>query len=137
MKKHFEIEAFYDGDCSLCSREVRFLQRHNRAGKIRFTNIADPRFSAESYGKTSDELMAEMHGRLPNGEWVRGVEVFRRLYAAIGFGWLVWPTRIPVISHITELGYRIFARNRLRLTGRCDITRGECTIAPKSSEVSS
>ena len=33
--------------------------------------------------------MAQIHGRLPDGTWLQGVEVFRRLYAAIGFGSLV------------------------------------------------
>lgn len=135
MDKPFKIEAFYDGDCPLCSREVKFLKRRDRAGSIRFTNIADPQFSAESYGKSFDELMAEMHGRLPSGEWVKGVEVFRRLYAAIGFRWLVWLTRTPVISQFIELTYRIFAKNRLRLTRRCETSSGSCLIDAKHSEV--
>ncbi len=63
--------------------------------------------------------MAEMHGRLPDGTWVTGVEVFRRLYTAVGFGSAVWFTRLPIIRQILDLGYRVFAKNRLRLTGRC------------------
>jgi len=63
--------------------------------------------------------MAQIHGRLPDGTWIRGVEVFRRLYSAVGWGWLVAVTRWPGIAQLMELGYRIFTRNRLRLTGRC------------------
>lgn len=110
---------FYDGDCPLCMRETRMLSRMDRSQRILFTNIAAAEFDASSLGKTQDELMAEIHGRLPDGTWVTGVEVFRRLYTAVGFGPVVWLTRLPIVTQILNLGYRVFAKNRLRLTGRC------------------
>ncbi len=115
-----EVEVFYDGACPLCMREINMLRRWDRRRRIRFTDIAAPEFTAESVGQKYDDLMARIHGRLPNGEWIEGVEVFRRLYAAVGFGPLVWLTRLPGASHLLNLGYRIFARNRLKWTGRCD-----------------
>jgi predicted DCC family thiol-disulfide oxidoreductase YuxK len=63
---------------------------------------------------------------LPDGTWITGVEVFRRLYSAAGFGPLVMLTRLPVISQIMDIGYRLFAKNRLRLTGRC--TGQSCSV---------
>jgi predicted DCC family thiol-disulfide oxidoreductase YuxK len=114
-----EIEVFYDGDCPLCLREINMLRRRDRRQRIRFTNIAAPDFASAAVGKTHDELMARMHGRLPDGTWLQGVEVFRRLYTAIGFGPLVKLTRIPGVSWLLDLGYSLFAKNRLRLTGRC------------------
>ncbi|MCA9152358.1 MAG: DUF393 domain-containing protein, partial [Planctomycetales bacterium] len=36
------VEVFYDGDCPLCKREIGFLQRRDRQGRIRFTDIANP-----------------------------------------------------------------------------------------------
>jgi predicted DCC family thiol-disulfide oxidoreductase YuxK len=74
--------------------------------------------------------MTRIRGRLPDGRWIEGVEVFRRLYAAIGFGWLVAITRVPGLSHLLSLGYRLFAANRLRLTGRC-ADDGTCQV-PRS-----
>lgn len=115
----FEIEMFYDGECPLCRRETNMLKRLDSRQRIRFTDIASPEFSDDSIGKSIDELMAEIHGRLPTGEWLTGVEVFRQLYSAVGFGPLVRLTRLPGIRHLLTIGYRLFARNRLRLTGRC------------------
>ena len=63
--------------------------------------------------------MAEIHGRLPDGRWIRGVEVFRRLYAAVGWRRLAAATRWPGVRQALEAAYRLFARNRLRWTGRC------------------
>ena len=43
---------------------------------------------------------------------------------------LVWLTRLPGLSHTLDLGYRLFARNRLKLTGRC--TAETCSLEEKS-----
>jgi predicted DCC family thiol-disulfide oxidoreductase YuxK len=115
----WNIEAFFDGECPLCLKEVQLLRKLDRKELIRWTDIAALGFDAQVYGKTHDEFMAKMHGRLPDGTWVEGVEVFRQLYAAVGFGPLVSLSRLPGISHVADLGYQVFAKNRLRLTGRC------------------
>ena len=115
----YVIEVFFDGGCPLCRREINLLRRWDRRGKIRFTDISSPDFQAAEVGKTDDVLMAQMHGRLPDGTWLQGVEVFRRLYAAVGFGPLVFLSRLPLISHLLNWGYAVFAHNRPRLTGRC------------------
>lgn len=113
------IEVFYDGDCPLCMREIDFLRRRDRRGRIRFTDIAAPEFDASSFGKTQDEFMSRIQGRLGDGTWIEGVEVFRQLYTAIGLGPVVAMTRLPGVAQALNLGYRWFAKNRLRLTGRC------------------
>lgn len=113
------VEVFYDGDCPLCLREIKMLRWLDRRKRIRFTDIAASDFSAEEYGKTMDDFMNEIRGRFPSGEWIVGVEVFRQLYSAVGFKLFVWPSRMPGVSHLLDLSYRIFAKHRLRLTGRC------------------
>ena len=117
------FEVFFDGDCPLCVREIRLLRWLDRKGRVRFTDIADPSFDPASVGKTFNDLMARIQGREIGsegpGEWVEGVEVFRRLYSAVGFSPLVTLTRLPGIRHMLDAAYRWFARNRLRITGRC------------------
>ena len=125
----WEIEVFYDGDCPLCMREINFLRRIDRRGETCFTNIAATDFDADDYGISGEEFMAEIHGRLPDGTWVRGVEVFRRLYSAVGCGLIVWVTRLPVIRFLLDRAYSTFARNRLRWTGRCSSAAG-CNYEP-------
>lgn len=123
----YAIEVFYDGDCPLCKREVNVLRLMDRGNRLRLTNIAAADFDASRYDVTMDRFMEEMHGRLPNGEWVTGVEAFRHIYGALGFGWLVSATRLPGVSHLADKAYHVFAKNRLRLTGRCD---DECQVQP-------
>lgn len=121
----WEFEVFYDGGCPLCLREISLLRRWDRRQRIRFTDIDRPDFDAAALDKTYDQLMAEIHGRLPDGTWVVGVEVFRKLYAAAGFGGVVAVSRWPGIRSALDWGYERFARNRLRLTGRC---AGTCAV---------
>ncbi len=96
------------------------LMRRDRAEKIRFTDIAARDFNAVASGVGGLDLMKKIHGRLPDGELIEGVEVFRRLYAAIGFRRLVRLSRAPGIAHVLNALYAAFAKNRLRLTGRCE-----------------
>ena len=100
----WQVEVFFDGDCPLCRKEIAMLRRLDRRDRIRFTDIAASDFSAAALGTTHEALMAEIHGRLPGGEWIQGVEVFRRLYAAVGFGPLVALTRVPGASHLLSWG---------------------------------
>lgn len=125
----FDVEVFYDGACPLCMREIRMLRTRDRAGRIVFTDIAAPGFDPASVGLDQAALMRRIHARLPTGELIEGVEVFRRLYAAVGFGTLVAMTRLPVVSQGLDLAYEVFAKNRLRLTGRCEKTDGACAVA--------
>ncbi len=125
-----QLELFFDGECPLCSREVAVLRRLDRHGRIRFTDIAASDFRAEAIGRTQAELMARIHGRLPDGTWIEGVDVFRQVYAAIGLGALATISRWPGIAQLADGAYRLFAKNRLALTGRrgaaCDA--GTCTV---------
>lgn len=118
-KAPWDIEVFFDGACPLCAREAAMLRRRDRRWRIRFTDIAAPDFDATAYGIPWSTFMDRIHGRLPDGRWVEGVEVFRRAYGAVGLGWLLAPTRLPGLKQLADFVYRRFADNRLRLTGRC------------------
>lgn len=114
-----EFEVFFDGDCPLCVREINMLKRKDLKNKLVFTDIVSGDFDASEIGLTQEILMARIHGRDASGQLVEGVEVFRRLYDAIGFRRLVAVSRWPGMAQFLSLGYFVFARNRLRLTGRC------------------
>ena len=130
----FDIEVFYDGGCPLCMREIRMLKGRDRRQRIRFVDIAADGFDAASVGLTWETLMDRIHCRLPDGTLVEGVEVFRRLYTAVGFGPLVALTRLPGITQLLNLAYHAFAKNRLRLTGRC--VDGACELHAKPRTLS-
>lgn len=136
MTEDWQINLLFDGECPLCAREVRMLERMDRGrGRIRFEDIAAPGFEPARYGLDGQQVMARIHGVLPDGVVVEGVEVFRRAYAAVGLGWLLAPTRWPGLRRVAEAAYRVFARNRLFWTGRpadaCETQRCEVPPPPR------
>lgn len=114
--------VYIDGDCPLCAREADLWRRLDRGrGRLALVDIAAPEFDPTPLGKTTADLMAEIHGRDAAGQIVTGMAVFRQAYAAVGWGWLLAPTGWPILRPMFDWGYRWFARHRLRLTGRrCD-----------------
>jgi predicted DCC family thiol-disulfide oxidoreductase YuxK len=128
----WDVKLLYDGECPLCVREVNLLRRIDRRGKLALEDIAAPDFDASRYGSTFEQLMGSIHGVLPDGRLITGMEVFRRAYAAVGLGALVAPTAWPVLEPVFDRAYAWFAKNRLRLTGRGDVcANGRCAIPSK------
>ncbi len=117
-----------DGGCPLCVREARFMRRLDRGrGRLRIVDIAAPGFDAGAYATTHEAAMGAIHGVTDDGRTLTGMEVFRRAYDAVGWGWLLAPTGWPVIKPLADGAYRWFARNRLRLTRRSDACEaGRC-----------
>ncbi len=70
--------------------------------------------------------MAEMHAFGRDGDLITGMEVFRRAYRAVGWGWVWAPTGWPLLKPAFDALYRAFARNRVRWFSRCDT--GACGI---------
>jgi len=129
----WEIELLYDGDCPLCRREVAFLSRRDRSGRLALVDIAAPEFDPGRYGLDRETVMGSIHGVLPDGRSVEGMEVFRRVYAAVGLGWLLAPSRWPGLRWIFDRAYRVFARHRLRWTGRDPAGACDCAAhVPRS-----
>jgi len=136
------FEVFFDGECPLCMREIRMLQRLDRSARIRFTDIAAQGFDAAPLGVAFGQLMARIHGRDLAGDdrgLIEGVEVFRRLYSAVGLGPVVKLTRLPGVRQALDRGYDFFAKNRLWLTGRpedaCETGRCEVPARSQAREV--
>lgn len=115
----WKIRVFYDAECPLCKREIALLRRIDRGrGRVDFVDLAADDFEATAYGLDQQTIEERIHGMLPDGRIIEGVDVFVHIYSALGWGWLAAIARWPGIRGILDLAYLWFARNRLRLTGR-------------------
>lgn len=113
------LTILYDGDCPLCRREIATLLRLDRGrGRLAGVNIAAADFDPARYGLTREQAMGAIHAVGTDGAVVKGMDVFRRAYAAVGLGWLLAPTGWPLIKPIADRFYRWFARNRMRISLR-------------------
>jgi len=108
-----------DGDCPICRHEARLIERIDKGrGLVEIVDISDENFDPGVYGTDYVTLMGRIHGVTPDGEMKTGMQVFRDVYASLGWGWLWAPTGWPVLRPIFDALYRWFARNRYRLTFR-------------------
>lgn len=126
MQAELPFRILIDGLCPLCKHEGNMLRKLDKGkGNLLLEDIAAPEFDAGKYGTTFDAVMGSIHGVLPNGQLVHGMEVFRRAYAAVGLGWLLAWSNWPILRPIADAGYKVFAKYRLRLTGRKDACEGD------------
>lgn len=130
----WRFKLLYDGRCSFCVREVKWLQLWNRRGLLAFEDISATGFDPARYGTTRGELMQAMHGVYPDGRIVRALEAFREAYGLVGLGWLLAPTRWPGLRPVFDFLYRLFARYRMPLgslfgqscaSGACRLPQGD------------
>ena len=129
VQQHPEFTVLIDGECPLCAKEARMMARLDGGrGRLAIVDIAKPDFNAGHYRTTYEAVMGSIHGVLPDGSLVEGMEVFRRAYAAVGYGWVLAPSGWPVFRNVCDGMYRIFAKYRLRLTGRANCVGGHCRV---------
>lgn len=112
----------YDSQCPLCMHEVRFLERRNTAGLVKFTDIASPDYNPTDNGSVDYERgMKVIHAVLETGEVVEGVAVFRHVYSAVGLGWVWALTQLPGLGWAADQIYSVWAQYRMRITGRQEL----------------
>jgi len=108
----YPLTLFYDAGCPVCALEMDHLRERNRDGRLRFVDISAPGFNATPYGVTAAAMDAEIHGQGPDGTMLRGVEVLRLAYDAVGLGWVMQPTGWTPLRPFFDVCYRVFARRR-------------------------
>ena len=114
-----KLTIFYDGDCPLCKREVDFLQSRNQNSYLKLIDINSSCFGQYvNYEITYKQAMERIHAIKNDGSIIKDIEVFQEAYALIGLGWIYAPTKLPIIDKLIELIYRLWAKNRLKLTFR-------------------
>ena len=129
-KYAWPLQVFFDGACPICSREIAFTRRRDRLHHIEFIDIAGVEFDAAAHGLALQRLNEKMHAKGADGRVYIGVEAFRQIARALPASLLTLGFRgllhIPGVMWIARLYYSWFAKNRLRLGGRC--TAETCSI---------
>ena len=125
------LAVFYDGECPICRETIRRIKAKDRAGRIEAVDIKAPAFDRKRWGLPAEaDLDGSIHALTQDGRVVAGMEVLRRVYAAVGRGWMLSWTRLPVARGLADRGYRWFAKNRYKIAGRRGGTceQGSCEV---------
>ena len=120
LESSWKVKLLYDGDCPLCMREVRFLQKKDAGrGLVKLVDIADNNYNPDDHsGIDYETAMGRIHAISSNGTIFTDIEAFRYVYEVLGMGWVYAITKIPVVGKIANWVYGIWAKFRLSLTGR-------------------
>ena len=74
MSEACRIQLLYDGACPICSREVRWIGRRDRGGRIEMVDIAGEGFDASEYELSAAAVQAKMHAVVPGEGVLVGME---------------------------------------------------------------
>lgn len=107
-------------------------------GRIDFVDIAPLEYDpAQNEGITYEEAMGAPAAILPDGTVIRSVEVYRRLYEAVGLGFVWAAAELPVMGDLVTWVFDRTVEYRLPLTGRPPLsvlTAARATVSSSSEE---
>jgi predicted DCC family thiol-disulfide oxidoreductase YuxK len=108
---NYPLTLFYDASCPLCRHEIEFLAARDALRRLQPVDVSHPDFVNDT-GVPLATLMRVMHGRRPDGQLVRGTEVFQLAYRAAGLGWVAGPLSWPILAPLWNGFFSFVGRHR-------------------------
>ena len=122
--------VLYDGECSLCTFQMRVITWLDWFHAVSLLPIADPRAAVLAPQLTREDLLEAIHCLTKDGKIHRGARCLRfiglRMPLAFPFALILW---IPGVIYLAEIGYRWISRNR-HLLSRVFGCKEACAIMP-------
>lgn len=113
--------VFYDGQCPLCSREIKHYRRLRGAETLQWVDIARDETSLAAHGLQYEVAMARFHVRDASGRWQTGAWGFAELWSHLpAYRWLAYTLRALRLLPLLDRVYAVFARRRVRLSCSAD-----------------
>lgn len=111
------LRVYYDGLCPLCVSEMRHLERLDQGRRLDLQDI-----NAADFGERFphiDRVQADriLHGELPDGTLLYGLDVTVMAWRLAGRGRWVAFLRWPLVRGVADRVYLFFARHRHRISG--------------------
>lgn len=117
------ITVFYDGSCSLCSREINHYRKIAPAGVFAWVDITRDPEPLTKLGYRLQDGLRQLHTRDDQGRMHRGIDSFLLIWQHLDrWRWLAGLVRLWGIYHVAALCYRLFARWRFKRLGYDKIT---------------
>lgn len=113
---------FYDGQCGLCHRAVKFVLKHDRTGNaFRFAPLQGETFRARVAASRRAGLPDSIVVLTREGELLVRSEAFLHILRRISGGWKVLGDVLGLIPRaVRDAAYDFVARIRYRVFGRRD-----------------
>ena len=122
--------VLYDGDCPLCTFQMKVITWLDWFNTVSLVPLADPRAAEIAPGIAREDLQEAIHCIANNGKIHRGARCIRfisiRMPLAVAVALFLW---IPGVIFLAEIVYRWISRNRLVLS-RLFGCRLDCDLMP-------
>ena len=117
------IKVFYDGMCSLCSREIAYYKRLAPTKKFEWIDVNTNPDKLKTHSLNQIETLKVLHVIDSNGNISRGVEAFRIIWDNLP-GWWIASKFLSIrwIKFLAESIYNIFARRRFSRLEHCQLS---------------
>jgi predicted DCC family thiol-disulfide oxidoreductase YuxK len=107
------LKVYFDGLCSLCSREIAMYRRKPGSDSIAWIDITHAGFDATSEGLDASKVHATFHVKTAKGAVIEGVDAFIEIWKNIpSLGFLAKAAEVPGVRPLLRIGYAGFARLR-------------------------
>jgi predicted DCC family thiol-disulfide oxidoreductase YuxK len=99
---------YFDGSCALCTVEIDHYSSREGGDKMGFIDVSAD--GAElGLDLSSDQAMRRFHVRRTDGTLVSGARAFIEVWEALpGWQWAARVAKIPCVTPVLEISYRIF-----------------------------
>jgi len=129
---------FYDGNCPLCSTEMKQLKQFDTDNKIVLEDLNAADFSERYSYIDKEKAMTYLQAQTHSGEMVYGLDVTYQAWKIVGkHSWLKI-FRLPIISFFADCGYLLFAKYRHPISRflmpNTQCINGQCGIKPKGDK---
>lgn len=105
--------VLYDGDCPMCTFQMKTIQALDWWNKVELVPIKDERAQEIAPGVSRADLQEAIHCVTPEGKMYRGARAFRflgfRIPVLIPLGLILW---FPGVIYIAEVVYKFVADRR-------------------------
>ncbi|WP_084645537.1 thiol-disulfide oxidoreductase DCC family protein [Marinimicrobium agarilyticum] len=106
---------YYDGLCPLCQKEMTLLARRKNEG----LRLLDIHRQWQLPASQREDMLRQLHLRLPDGSWLKGVEASVEAWRHTRFGRWLGLLRWPLVAPVVDRLYQRWAERRFeRLYGR-------------------
>lgn len=105
--------VYYDGGCPLCRAEIAAYQRTEGGDTLHWVDAHAAPAAALGAGLGREAALARLHVRRGDGQLLHGAQAFVAIWEALP-RWraLARLARLPGVTPLLELGYRVFLRVR-------------------------
>lgn len=108
------VTVYFDGDCPVCSREIRWYRGCRGAESVAWVNLCDDAF-APAGDLDREVALRELHVRRADGSIATGVNAFIELWRELpGWRWLARLAARRGANRVLRSGYGLFLRWRNR-----------------------